>query len=44
MLNLLGLQFPGWTGEGLKVSYDKDDRSFLYVSYFLTPSSLSPNP
>jgi hypothetical protein len=26
MLNLLGLQFPGWSGEGLKISYDKDDR------------------
>jgi hypothetical protein len=25
MLNLLGLQFPGWNGEGLKISYDKDD-------------------
>jgi hypothetical protein len=26
MLNLLGLVFPGWSGGGLKISYDKDDR------------------
>jgi hypothetical protein len=23
MLNLHNLKFPGWTGEGLKISYDK---------------------
>lgn len=23
MLNLHNLRFPGWTGEGLKISYDK---------------------
>ena len=26
MLNLNSLKFEGWTGEGLKISYDKDDR------------------
>lgn len=26
MLNLNRLKFEGWTGEGLKISYDKDDR------------------